>query len=590
MKTRILIGGAIVFALGMLAAAEAVRADLVVHEWGTFLAMNGSDGVSLDGMYHEEHALPPFVHSRSRDQLRLPLSLLKGETPVIYFYTRQPSRVQVQVGFPTGLWTQWYPQASMVGPGLVQAGSPPQTRNGRISWNVEVVPSAAVSTKLPVTSSDALWNHAREVDAAYVSAVNTARAGAPREWERFIFYRGLGQAPLPITVRAGDGRIHATATEPDGLRHVFILRVENGRGAYEYVPALASARRLERAVPAMDAALPIERFADRIADDVAGRLIESGLYEKEARAMVNTWRSSYFTTEGIRLLFVLPRSWTDRHIPMRIDPAPAELVRVMVGRVELLTEDRERRTESAVRDLASANAVVREHAFAALRAEGRYVEAIIRRTLRTSTDARVRALCRQLLLTDFVTELRTALTDAETGERVRTDPVYVRAQLASLLREVGLTTEAKREGAAALARLRQMSPPRMSDHASRDLFRALARASEGAGDDAAALKWYGAFVEFGSQARQCRGCHATEGPREMSFYRDWYAGRKFGEYAKSTGEAPRLIATHEATLVHEPNNLAAQLTLAYLYEARGEDAKAQALWARIDPAPPRLTR
>ena len=41
--------------------------DLVVHEWGTFLTMNGSDGITLDGMYHEEHALPPFVHSRSNE-------------------------------------------------------------------------------------------------------------------------------------------------------------------------------------------------------------------------------------------------------------------------------------------------------------------------------------------------------------------------------------------------------------------------------------------------------------------------------------------------------------------------------------------
>ena len=61
--------------------------DLVVHEWGTFLAMNGSDGAALEGMYHEEHALPPFVHARGRDQLRPRSIYLKGETPVIYFYT-----------------------------------------------------------------------------------------------------------------------------------------------------------------------------------------------------------------------------------------------------------------------------------------------------------------------------------------------------------------------------------------------------------------------------------------------------------------------------------------------------------------------
>ena len=581
---RMLIAGTLVFsALGMLAAAQVVRSDMVVHEWGTFLAMNGSGGVSLDGMYHEEHALPPFVHSRSRDQLRLPSSLIKGETPVIYFYTPRRARVTVHVGFPAGLWTQWYPQASSVGPGLVQTGSPPQTRNGRISWNVDVIPST-VSMPLPATSSDALWNHAREVDAAYVSAVNGARAGAPKEWERFIFYRGLGEAPLPIDVSATGERIRATATSAAGVRHLFILRVENGRGAYEYLPTLDGGKSVEHALPTIDAAMPIERFADQIAGDVADRLVESGLYEKEARAMVKTWRTSYFKTEGVRILFVLPQSWTDRYIPMRIDPTPAELVRVMVGRVELLTAKRERRAADAVRDLASPDSAAREKAFATLRDEGRYVEPIILHTLRTSTDERVRALCRQLLLTDFVTELRTALTDAETGEKVRTDPVYVRAQLASLLREVGLIEAGRQEGEAALDRLQQMPPPTMSNHASREMFRALARASEGAGNDAAALQWYGAFVEFGSQVRQCGGCHATDGPREMSFFRDWYAGRKFAEYAKNTGEATRLIAAHETTLARAPNNLAAQLALAYLYEARGESAKARALWASIDPA------
>src|SRR5882672_11401963 len=63
--------------------------DLIVHEWGTFLAMQGSDGAILDGMYHEEHALPDFVHSRSRDQLHISSMRMKGETPVIYFYTQK---------------------------------------------------------------------------------------------------------------------------------------------------------------------------------------------------------------------------------------------------------------------------------------------------------------------------------------------------------------------------------------------------------------------------------------------------------------------------------------------------------------------
>ena len=589
---RILIASVLtVVAAGLIFAAPSDPNGLVVHEWGTFLAMNGSDGVSLDGMYHEEHALPAFVHARSRDQLRLPMSRLKNETPVIYFYTTGPRRVQVEVGFPTGLWTQWYPQAAMVAPGLVQPGSPPRAQNGRIAWDVNLRPAGTSTDHVPATDADALWNHARNVDAAFVvDASGAARPDDRREWERFIFYRGLGEAPLPIDVRAAAGRITATTTERDGLSHIFVLKVEKGRGAYAYAPVLDVDRPLDLPMPSMDNARPLDEFAGGISNDVARRLVASGLYEAEARAMVNTWKGSYFRTDGTRVLFVLPQSWTERFIPMRVTPAPTELVRVMVGRVELLDPAREQRAEAAIRRLSSADAAVREQAFETLRAEGRYVEPIVRRTLRTTTDERVRVLGRRLLLTDFVTELRTSLTDAATGERVETDTVFVQAQLASLLREIGLTDEAKQQGEAALMRLAAMQPPTMREHSSRHMFRALARAHEGAGHDADALKWYGAFVEFGSQMgtgmkhTSCGGCHVTMGPRDMSFFRDWYAGRKFAEYAVKTGEAPRLIATHESVLAANPSSVASAMSLAYLYEGAGKGQRANEMWMKLGAA------
>lgn len=72
---------------------------------------------------------------------------------------------------------------------------------------------------------------------------------------------------------------------------------------------------------------------------------------------------------------------------------------------------------------------------------------------------------------------------------------------------------------AALARLQQVPQPTMPDHASRNGCRALARASVGAGNGRAALKWDGAFLEFGSQVRQCGRCHTIEGSRDTSFFR-----------------------------------------------------------------------
>src|SRR5262249_39770230 len=160
-----------------------------------------------------------------------------------------PRRVRVQVGFPRGLWTQWYPQAEYVGPSFVQTGSLLKPANGRISWIVDLVPPAQTHGVPAATSQDALWNYTRDVDAAFVNSAS----GTGREWERFIFYRGLGQASLPLQVSVTDGaRLTCSAELRDGLQHVYLLHVENGRGAYRYVPSIKCGERIDGVVPSMD--------------------------------------------------------------------------------------------------------------------------------------------------------------------------------------------------------------------------------------------------------------------------------------------------------------------------------------------------
>jgi hypothetical protein len=559
--------------------------DLVVHEWGTFLAMSGSDGVTLDGMYHEEHALPAFVHARSRDQLRLPSVILKGETPVIYFYTDRRQKVRVDVRFPRGLWTQWYPQAQVVGPQFSHGASSTDPRDGRIVWCAEVIPPGPGAPEPPRTASDSLWNFARQVDAAYVRTSDRTKDGRPGESERFLFYRGLGQAPMPVRfTSASGGTLEVGRDEAHGAGHLFILRVEGGRGAYAYRPALKPGQTLTDVIPSMEGARPLDRFIDEVADDLRLRLVESGLFDREARAMVNTWRTSYFQTEGVRALFVLPRAWTDAFIPLEIAPKPREVVRVMVGRIELLTPERERLADRAVRDLASPEAASRERAFHFLRDQGRYVEPIVRRVLKTTADERVRALCRRLLTTDFVTELRAAAHEPTTGTHFADDPVFIRARLASLLRETGLESEAKVEGKAALAALEARPAPPMSDPNSRQYLRAFARAQEGSGDDPAAAGTYARFIRFGSQVgmrQECRNCHNDAGPRDMAWFRDWWAGERYAALTARSGQADRAIAEHEKALANDSGDDAARLMLAYLYGAKGERGKAQALWASM---------
>jgi hypothetical protein len=253
----------------------------------------------------------------------------------------------------------------------------------------------------------------------------------------------------------------------------------------------------------------------------------------------------------------------------------------MVGRTELLTPSREKAAESAIRNLSSSDSSVRVKAFEFLRAQGRYVEPIVRRTLQGARDDSVRSLCRRLLQSDFVTELRSALKDAATGGKTYHHPLYARARLAQLLRDVGLGEEAAEEGRLALAGLKRMAQPAMEDHESRHYLRAAARASEGIGDNTQALNWYAKFVRFGSQSPKCGGCHTLEGPRDMSFYRDWWAGERFARYAGAAGQAGALISRHEQALRENSANMEARLALAYLYGAKGDRASADRMWASL---------
>ena len=72
--------------------------------------------------------------------------------------------------------------------------------------------------------------------------------------------------------------------------------------------------------------------------DLEMLLAGHGLYPKEAEAMVKTWEDSWFE-EGLRVFYVLPRRQTDAILPLAITPKPNKLVRVLVGRMEIMTPE-----------------------------------------------------------------------------------------------------------------------------------------------------------------------------------------------------------------------------------------------------------
>src|SRR5262249_5931934 len=105
---------------------------------------------------------------------------------------------------------------------------------------------------------------------------------------------------------------------------------------------------------------------DSLYAELEAILVNQGLYADEAHAMVETWKDSWFE-EGSRLIYIVPRGFVDNVLPLTIDPAPEQVVRVFVGRLEIVTPATARVVEAAI--AAKDDATVKKY--------GRFLEPIL---------------------------------------------------------------------------------------------------------------------------------------------------------------------------------------------------------------------
>ena len=95
--------------------------------------------------------------------------------------------------------------------------------------------------------------------------------------------------------------------------------------------------------------------------------------------MVNTWSHSYFETPGLRILYVLPRSWTEALLPIEIVPQPDRLERTLVGRIESITQAQEERATAEIFELAASDISLYKASDQLFIRLGRFAEPIARR-------------------------------------------------------------------------------------------------------------------------------------------------------------------------------------------------------------------
>lgn len=353
--------------------------DLVVHEWGTFTSVAAQDGRSLIWRpLNVESDLPSFVYSVDKGDtwrgLRYPSKSglavrVRMETPVLYFYAQEEVSVAVKVRFPSGRITEWYPTAKV--------------NRGDIDWGeLRVMPGAQVY--LPNDFRENHYYPARETDAAAIQI----RRDQVTEQEKFLFYRGVGNFDLPLSVRLAEDKIAIKNVGTENIRTAVLFENRSGKIGYRIVDLSSTEAFLNR--PELRSDLK------DLWRDLKAMLIAEGLFEKEAEAMLNTWRSSWFE-EGLRVFYMMPRKTTDTVLPIDINPQPASLVRVLVGRTELITPEMENNVTAQLKALDDPSLNVRQSALKKINRYGRFTESILTQILDHSSDPQVKSEVEQLL-------------------------------------------------------------------------------------------------------------------------------------------------------------------------------------------------
>jgi hypothetical protein len=353
MKSRLLACAVLVLSLAALpllfhAQTPSYDPALTAHEWGTFTSIAGKDGraaywLPLTGSTD----LPGFVeHFQTPDFKGGLRGTVRMETPVLYFYTNHATTLSVHVSFSQGLITEWYPHADRVEP----IGLQTQARmvayyndwnrrqkqpDSSISWDsVTLEPNG--SSTLPREDSTNHYYAARQTS----STPLRIKTQAGDQTEKFLFYRGVASFSIPMSVKLTQGeKIVAQNLTTQEIPAMLLFERRGDKLGFRVAEASATQPTLDP--PDLNANMDSLRLA------VEDMLIAQGLYQDEAQAMFETWRDSWFE-EGSRLLYIVPRQFVDSVLPLSINPSPAQIVRVFVGRLELVTPATQRAVEQAL--------------------------------------------------------------------------------------------------------------------------------------------------------------------------------------------------------------------------------------------------
>ena len=367
---------------------------MTVHEWGTFTTVAGEDGSAVQWLpLGGPVDLPCFVYSFNRlFKVAIPEGrpvpdyttarrTLKGtvrmETPVLYFYSARPAVVDVSVQFRKGMFSEWYPDAAVQLPSqytfLSRPGLTDAESTGSMFWkNVRILPQSPPdapdqSIAFPIDGRPSHYYAARMTDASPIQIKG--------EQEKFLFYRGVAGFDSPIAATLDDsGTVTIKNRSGANVPHVMLFTRHGSQSDYRVYADLPANHQVTLERPVAD------RPLHAVTQELERTLVAQGLYKKEAKAMIETWRDSWFE-DGTRVFYIVPPSTVDAVLPLSVTPKPTSVVRVFVGRAELIDST----------DINIVAAALTNHDHAVLERYGRLLGPIADRVLAKTSSPEERA-------------------------------------------------------------------------------------------------------------------------------------------------------------------------------------------------------
>lgn len=349
------------------------QGSLIVHEWGTITTRHSRDGTPQGRLNRidPEEVLPAFVHKFEPPQTGVPAPAQFGkgtntpgrpditmrlETPVLYFYrdtyAAPPAAFDVGVQLRGGILNEFYPDArasiardegriaSKMTAQVIKPGDPIVLDNyliGRLAWNGISLNSAA----RPPQTGSAIWNAPRNVRAERLST-------AAGEGEHYLFYRGVAHLDALLRTRNSPSEVQLSAPQhlhwmsaPEmTIPQLWLVDVRaDGAIAFAAHEQLTIAKHAPSAHLADIKKFSAEQYGHAqvaaLREKMRSALINAGLYDDEAEAMLATWNASYFQRAGLRIFYVVPREWIEYFMPLELS-VPHRATRVMIGRIDLI--------------------------------------------------------------------------------------------------------------------------------------------------------------------------------------------------------------------------------------------------------------